>query len=65
MNLADFAVAHNALDLYLIIDNANAELAQFTKMFKVIDAVRVSTDDVAALVMPDAAENVAFYQMTL
>jgi hypothetical protein len=46
MNLADFAAAKAAEDLYLVIDNANCDLAQFARMFKVIDADRVSADEV-------------------
>lgn len=34
-------------------------------MFKVIDADRLSVDEVKALVKPDKAADVAFYQMSL
>jgi hypothetical protein len=44
MNLANFAEKKGAQDMYLILDKEHVQLKQYKRMFKVIDAERVTAE---------------------
>lgn len=66
MNLANLAEAKGAKELYLIIDKYHGELKQFLRMFKVIDATKVSSTQVKPLIHEGIKDlEVSFYKMDL
>lgn len=68
MNLANFAEKKGAQDMYLILDKEHVQLKQFKRMFKVIDAERVSSASVQDLIRKDLVAkdlDIAFYKINL
>jgi hypothetical protein len=68
MNLANFAEKKGAQDMYLILDKEHVQLKQYKRMFKVIDAERVTSADLQGLIRKDAVAkelDLAFYKINL
>jgi len=68
MNLENLAEAKGAQELYLLLDNDHIEIKQFLRMFKVIDAERVRSNQVQTLIRRELKPkmlDVAFYKMDL
>lgn len=68
MNLANLAEDKGASDLLLIIDKDHTQMSQYKRMFKVIDAERVTAASMKDLIKSDLiAEvlDVTLYNITL
>ena len=68
MILADLAEKEGAKDLYLILERLHTQKENFRKLFRVIDAERVSTAKAQDLIKKDLlarALDVEFYKICL
>ena len=68
MILADLAEKEGAKDLYLILERLHSQKENFLKLFRVIDAERVSTAKAQDLIKKDLlarALDVEFYKICL
>jgi len=68
MNLANLAESKGASEMYLILDKQHEQMSLYKRMFKVIDAERVTTASVADLIRKDLLAkvlDVAFYKINL
>lgn len=68
MNLANLAESKGAETLYLVMDRDHAQLKDYKRMFKVIDAERVASADVKELIKSDLVAkllDVVFYGIDL
>lgn len=57
-NLCDFAENHGALHVIFLVDRQHKQKVEYKRMFKVIDAVRLSEEAVNTLVKRESDEEV-------
>ncbi len=70
MNLANFAEAQSATDLYLLISSDNPQIKSYKCIFKVIDAERVKSRELQLLLKKDlqaktVVEETLFFKVNL
>jgi hypothetical protein len=57
LNLCDFAEGHGAVRMVFLLDQDHAEIKEYQRMFKVLDAVQMSDGSVKDLVRSDIASS--------
>ena len=70
MNVANFAEAQGAMDLYLLISSDNPYIKSYKCIFKVIDAKRVKSRELQLLIKKDlqaktVVEETLFFKVNL
>ena len=68
LNLACLAESKGAKEMYLVLEKKNPDIKSFMRMFKVIDAARVSSAQVQQLIRSDLQAKVlhaAFFKLDL
>lgn len=68
MNLLHLAEEKGATEIFLILERSHPQEPEFARMFRVIDAERVSEERVRELVRPEtvlSTQHVAFFQIDL
>lgn len=57
MNLCNFAEKHNAKDVVFLLDREHKQKNEYRRMFRVIDAKRLGTDNVTSLLKQDSTSS--------
>lgn len=57
MNLTNFAEKHNAKDVVFLLDREHKQKNEYRRMFRVIDAKRLGTDNVTSLLKQDSTSS--------